>query len=172
MEAPERPVCRVRAAVRLKHVTSTLVWLSVAVEKSSLFRVGIVVFLGMSVVITPPSVSMPSDSGATRAAARPSVAREDPACHRRADGHDFVRIHAFVRLPAEELAHELLHLRHPRRAADEHYLVDPVRVDTASLKRRFTGAIVRSRRSSTSCSSFARDSFIWGGSASVRCDPP
>ena len=45
--------------------TSTLVWLSVAVEKTSLFRVGIVVLRGISVVITPPSVSMPSDSGVT-----------------------------------------------------------------------------------------------------------
>jgi hypothetical protein len=36
-----------------------------AVEKISLFRVGMVVFRVMSVVITPPSVSMPSDSGVT-----------------------------------------------------------------------------------------------------------
>jgi len=37
----------------------------VAVENTSLFRVGIVVLRVISVVITPPSVSMPSDSGVT-----------------------------------------------------------------------------------------------------------
>ena len=44
---------------------STVVWLSSAVEKTSDFLVGIVVFRGMSTVVTPPSVSMPSDSGVT-----------------------------------------------------------------------------------------------------------
>src|SRR3712207_8010993 len=43
--------------------TSTLVWLSAAVENTSLFFVGIVVFRGMRVVMTPPNVSMPSESG-------------------------------------------------------------------------------------------------------------
>ena len=61
--------------------TSTLVWLSAAVENTSLFRVGIVVFRGISVVITPPSVSMPSDSGVTSSSSRSftSPART-PAC--------------------------------------------------------------------------------------------
>ena len=45
--------------------TSTEVWLSAAVVKTSLFLVGIVVFREMSGVITPPSVSIPSESGVT-----------------------------------------------------------------------------------------------------------
>ena len=44
---------------------STWVWLSEAVEKTSLLRVGIVVLRSMRVVITPPSVSMPRESGVT-----------------------------------------------------------------------------------------------------------
>src|SRR3989440_4571725 len=44
---------------------STVVCVSSAVEKISDFLVGIVVFRGMSTVVTPPSVSMPSDSGVT-----------------------------------------------------------------------------------------------------------
>ena len=44
---------------------STAVWLSAAVEKIWLFFVGIVVFLSISFVATPPSVSMDSDSGVT-----------------------------------------------------------------------------------------------------------
>ncbi len=39
--------------------------MSAAVEKTSLLRVGIVVLASMSFVITPPSVSIPSDSGVT-----------------------------------------------------------------------------------------------------------
>jgi hypothetical protein len=45
--------------------TVTALWLSDAVEKVSLRLVGIVVLRGMSAVITPPSVSMPSESGVT-----------------------------------------------------------------------------------------------------------
>ena len=44
---------------------STEVWLSAAVEKTSLFFVGIVVLRSMSVVMTPPRVSMPRESGVT-----------------------------------------------------------------------------------------------------------
>jgi hypothetical protein len=44
---------------------STDGWLSSAVEKVSAFRVGMVVFRSISFVITPPLVSMPSESGVT-----------------------------------------------------------------------------------------------------------
>ena len=44
---------------------STEVWLSAAVENISLLRVGMVVLRSISLVNTPPSVSMPSDSGVT-----------------------------------------------------------------------------------------------------------
>ena len=43
----------------------TAAWLSSAVEKTWLFLVGIVVLRSISRVNTPPSVSMPSDSGVT-----------------------------------------------------------------------------------------------------------
>ena len=43
----------------------TCVWLSAAVEKVCDFFVGMVVLREMSLVITPPSVSMPSESGVT-----------------------------------------------------------------------------------------------------------
>ena len=44
---------------------STAVWLSSAVENVSVRRAGIVVLRSMTLVITPPSVSSPSDSGVT-----------------------------------------------------------------------------------------------------------
>ena len=116
--------------------TSTLVWLSVAVENISLFRVGIVVLRGISVVITPPSVSMPSDSGVTSSSSTSLTSPvEHAALDGRADRHDFVRIDALVRLLAEELAHQLLDLRHARRAADQHDLVDLRRVDAGVGQR-------------------------------------
>ena len=43
----------------------TAVWLSAAVEKTWLLRVGMVVLRSMSLVKTPPRVSMPRDSGVT-----------------------------------------------------------------------------------------------------------
>ena len=44
---------------------STAGWLSAAVENTWLLLVGIVVFLGIRTVITPPNVSIPSDNGVT-----------------------------------------------------------------------------------------------------------
>ena len=44
---------------------STAVWLSAAVEKIWLFLVGMVVFLSINLVATPPRVSMESDNGVT-----------------------------------------------------------------------------------------------------------
>ena len=44
---------------------STDGWLSAAVENTWLFLVGIVVFLSIKVVDTPPKVSIPKDNGVT-----------------------------------------------------------------------------------------------------------
>ena len=49
---------------------STLGWLSEAVEKTSARLVGMVVLRSMSRVKTPPSVSIPSDSGVTSSSSR------------------------------------------------------------------------------------------------------
>mmetsp|Transcript_100910 Transcript_100910/g.289646 ORF Transcript_100910/g.289646 Transcript_100910/m.289646 type:complete len:333 (-) Transcript_100910:359-1357(-) len=48
-----------------KTLMPTCVWLSAAVEKVCAFLVGIVVFLGMRIVATPPRVSTPKESGET-----------------------------------------------------------------------------------------------------------
>ena len=57
------------------------------------------------------------------------LAGEHAALHRRADGDDFVRIDALVRLLAEVLAHELLDLGHPRRAADQDDFINLLGID-------------------------------------------
>ena len=105
---------------------STCGWLSDAVEKTCDLLVGIVVFRSMSRVMTPPSVSIPSDSG--RDVEEEDVlhlAAEDARLDRRADRDDLVRVDAPVRLLAAE--HPLDRLddrRHPGHPADENDLVD------------------------------------------------
>ena len=72
------------------------------------------------------------------------VALEHAALDGRADGDDFVRIHALVRLLADERARRLDHLGHARHAADEHQLVDRVRVPFRVLQAvldRLDGAL-------------------------------
>ena len=50
--------------------TSTEVWLSAAVVKIWLFLTGMVVLRSISLVITPPMVSMPRDRGVTSSSSR------------------------------------------------------------------------------------------------------
>ena len=49
---------------------STPGWLSAYVENTCSFLVGMVVLRGISVVMTPPAVSSPSDNGATSKSSR------------------------------------------------------------------------------------------------------
>ena len=66
VELAERAVVARHLALPLEHVDLDRgCWLSAAVEKTSALRVGIVVLRSISLVNTPPSVSMPSDSGVT-----------------------------------------------------------------------------------------------------------
>ena len=55
------------------------------------------------------------------------LALEHAALDGRADGDDFVRVDALVRLLADELARGLDDLRHAGHAADEHQFVDLAR---------------------------------------------
>src|SRR2546430_2267714 len=57
----------------------------------------------------------------------------------RADRHDFIRIDALVRLLAEELLHDVLHLRHAGHAADEDDFVDLARRQAGILERLAAG---------------------------------
>ncbi len=60
---------------------STCVWPSAAVEKIWLFLVGMVVLRSMILVITPPIVSTPSESGVTSSSSRPWTSPpRTPAC--------------------------------------------------------------------------------------------
>ena len=84
-----------------------------------------VVFLSMSFVITPPSVSIPSDSGVTSSSKHVfDVTGQYAALDGRTERDRLVRIDVAARLLAEEVLNLLLHLRHARLAADEDHLVD------------------------------------------------
>jgi hypothetical protein len=65
VELAERLVVRARSRSPCSTWIVTAVWLSSAVENTCVALVGMVVFFSISLVITPPSVSMPSDSGVT-----------------------------------------------------------------------------------------------------------
>ena len=131
-------------------------------RRSRFLRVGIVVLRSISVVITPPRVSMPSDSGVTSSS---SMSLTSPAQHaaldRGADRHHLVRVDALVRLLAEEVLDQLLDRRDAGRAADQHDLVDVLGVEPASFSAFLLGAIERWTRSSISCSSFGRVSLTF-----------
>ena len=73
MEASERFIVVAISRSPCRTLTSTEVWLSAAVEKTWLFFVGIVVLRSISFVNTPPSVSMPSESGVTSSRRMPST---------------------------------------------------------------------------------------------------
>src|SRR5262245_43546307 len=62
---PRTRLSAARSRSPCKTTTSTAVWLSSAVLNTSVRRAGIVVFRSITLVITPPSVSIPSDSGVT-----------------------------------------------------------------------------------------------------------
>src|SRR3954468_18596805 len=116
----------------------TLLWLSSAVVKISERLVGIVVFRSMSLVMMPPLVSMPSDSGVT-SRSRTSLTSpfSTPACQRGADGDDLVRVDALVRLTAAgQLLHEVADGRHAGGAADHHDVVDLAQADAGVLDHR------------------------------------
>ena len=56
-----------------------------------------------------------------------------------AHGDDLVRVDALMRLLAEEVLHDLLHLGHARHAADQHDLVDVVGGEARILERGLHG---------------------------------
>ena len=135
--------------------TSTRVWPSAAVVNVSLLLVGMVVLRGISGVITPPSVSMPSVSGVT-SSSRMSLTSpvEDAGLDRRADRHDLVRVDALVRLLAEHLLDLLLttagmRVWPPTRTTSSIWLGSR----PASRRAARHGPTVRSTRSAVNCSS-------------------
>ena len=144
---------------------STWLWLSSAVEKVSLLRVGIVVLRGMS--------------GGHHAALRLDAERQ----RRDVEQQDVLDVAARARrpgsaaptattssgltplcgsLPPNSFLTSVLDGRHPRLAADEDDLVDVGRRDLRVLEGLARPArVVRSTRSSVSCSSLERVSVIW-----------
>ena len=113
----------------------TAVWLSSAVEKIWLFLVGIVVLRSIRRVNTPPSVSMPSDSGVT-SSSRTSLTSpfSTPAWIAAPTATTSSGLTRAVRLLAEELLHRLDDLGHAGHAADQDDLVDLGRLEAGILE--------------------------------------
>jgi len=139
---------------------STCVWLSSAVEKVSDFFVGIVVFRGMSTVVTPPSVSMPSESGVTsrRSTSFCSPVRTAPwiAAPTATTSSGFTpRFGSFLKNSFTTSWIRGIRVEPPTRITSSISLTER----PASLSAFSIGGIVRRTRSSTSCSNFARVSW-------------
>jgi hypothetical protein len=137
-------------------------WLSSAVEKVCANLVGMVVFFWIIFVITPPRVSMPSESGVTSSS---STSLRSPASTwpwiAAPTATGLIGVDVLARLLAEELLDLLLDLGHarlpPTRITSSIWLA----LTPASLMAVRHGAIVRSIRSSTSASSLARVSLMF-----------
>ena len=145
----------------------TACWLSSAVEKVWLFFVGMVVFRSINRVNTPPSVSMPSDKGVT-SSSRTSFTSpfNTPPCTAApmATTSSGLTLRAGS-LPKNDLTTSMtfgIRVIPPTRITSWISLADR----PASFKAALHGSSVREIRSSTSDSSFARESFI------TRCFGP
>ena len=116
--------------------TVTAVWLSSAVLNTCWALVGIVVFLSISLVMTPPSVSMPT--GQRRDVEQQHVldlAAEHTALDGRAHRDRLVRVDVLPGLLAEEVLDRLLDLGHAGLAADHDHVLDVGRRQARILER-------------------------------------
>mmetsp|Transcript_7804 Transcript_7804/g.19261 ORF Transcript_7804/g.19261 Transcript_7804/m.19261 type:complete len:253 (-) Transcript_7804:920-1678(-) len=145
----------------------TCVWLSAAVEKVCDFLVGMVVLREMSFVITPPSVSMPRESGVT---SRSKMSFTSPR-----------RTPPWMAAPSATTSSGLTPLNGslPKKACTTDCtlgmrVIPPTRITSAtsflempaSFRQFLHGSIVRWMSESVSSSSFARVSLM------LRCFGP
>ncbi|WVZ89948.1 hypothetical protein U9M48_036293 [Paspalum notatum var. saurae] len=109
---------------------STLVCPSAAVENTSDFEVGSVVFLGIIFVITPPNVSKPRDNGVTsrRTTSFTSPAKTPPCRPKR---NNFIRINSNIGILVR------IRVDPPTRITSSRSLTD----NLASLKALLTGVL-------------------------------
>ena len=137
---------------------STEGWLSSAVVKTSVFLVGMVVLRSMSLVMTPPLVSMPSDSGRdVEQQDVLDVALEHAGLDGGADGDDLVGVDALVGLLAGELLDQVGDGGHAGRAADEDHVVDVALGEAGVVDGLLEGALAAgSTRSAVSSWNLAR----------------
>ena len=133
-------------------------------EDLALLRVGMVVLRSISLVNTPPRVSIPRVSGVTsRSRMSLTSPARTPAWIAAPMATTSSGIHALVGLLAEELLHHLLDLRDARRTADQHDLVDVLGREPGVGERLLAGAQRALQQSSIICSNLAREQL------SCRC---
>ena len=115
---------------------STAVWLSTDVVNISLPLAGMGELRKMIFEVTPPTVSMPSESGVTSSSSMLRLpVDQDVGLHGRAEGDHLVGVELGVRRPAEQLRHRPPHERDARRPAHQHHLVDHLRRQAGIVER-------------------------------------
>ena len=109
-------------------------------EKVWLRLVGMVVLRSISLVMTPPSVSMPSDSGVTSSSSTSLTSPcSTPAWMAAPIATTSSGFTPLCGSRPNRLLHGLLHLRHAGLAADQHDLVDVGGLQPGVLQRRLAG---------------------------------
>ena len=110
--------------------------MSSAVVNTSVRLVGMVVLRSMSLVITPPLVSMPRlQRGDVEQQHVLDVAAQHAGLDRGADGDDLVGVDRLVRLLAGQSLHEVGDGGHAGGAADEDHVVEVALADAGVLER-------------------------------------
>jgi hypothetical protein len=131
VEAAQRLVVPACSRSPCSTCTVTAVWLSSAVEKTCDFLVGIVVFFSISLVMTPPRVSMPSDSGVTSSSSTsltsPPSTPPWMAAPMATASSGLTSLRGSLPKKSFDL---LLHLRHAGLTADQDHLVDLAGADS------------------------------------------
>ena len=114
----------------------TIGWLSTAVENTCDLRAGMVVFLSMILVKTPPAVSTPRDSGVT-SSSRTSFTSplSTPPWMAAPMATTSSGLTPLCGSLAKKRLHHLLHLGHPGHAADQDHPVDVLGGDPSVLER-------------------------------------
>ena len=126
----------------------TAVWLSSAVEKTWLFLVGMVVLRSISLVKTPPRVSMPSESGVTSSSSTSLTSPlSTPPWMAAPMATTSSGLTPCARLLAEELLHRLDDLGHAGHAADQDHLVDLARLSRPASFSACSAGLERALRS-------------------------
>src|SRR6266487_779063 len=139
---------------------STAGWLSSAVLKVSLLRVGIVVLRSINMVMTPPSVSTPSESGVTSSRTTSFTSPlSTPAWTAAPTATTSSGLTPWCGcfLNSERAVSTTRGMRVMPPTITSSSVSSALR--PASFRQFFTGPTVRSKRSSQSCSIFARVSF-------------
>src|SRR5260221_1776366 len=108
---------------------STLGWLSLAVEKTWPFCVGIVVLRSIRREDTTKSFDTQRERSHVEQEHIFDIAGQNACLDSSTDGHHFIRVHAAIWITIKDTPDQRLHGRHACLTANQHHLVDVSRTN-------------------------------------------